>query len=700
MALFKISKGTKSNLDNQTLTEGYCWFTPEDGKFYIDAFKNEVLTRIPLNAAVADSVAWTNVTGRPGNATSTKGGILTDAQAVKLAGIATGAEVNQNAFSNIKIGSTTVAADAKTDTVEFTGSNITISGDATNDKVTFSLTKANVTTALGYTPPTTNTTYDVATQSASGLMSSDDKTKLNGIATGAEVNQNAFSNIKVGSTTVAADAKTDTVEFVGSNVTITPDATNDKVTFSLTSSNVTTALGYTPPQQDTTYSAATQSAAGLMSAADKKKLDGVATGAQVNVLESITASGTAPLTLTAGAITNKSIAISGAIADATTSAKGVVKIGDGISVNNGTISVTASGLGLSSAMLFKGSLGTGGTITSLPAAAAGNTGYTYKVITAGTYASQAAKVGDVFVSDGSSWILIPSGDEPSGTVTSVGVSNATNGGLTVTSSPITTSGTISIGHTNVLTNAQTTQALYPIKIDKNGHISAYGTAVTSLPASDVSAWAKASTKPSYALSEITGASDVQAIEALSGTSGILKKTAANTWTLDTTAYTTNTGTVTKVTAGTGLAIGSTAQGNFTTTGTINHTNSVTAKTAATQSAKTLTWGGTFTLYEEKYDTCGHITGVASYNMTMPSNPNTDIKQNITLATTSKAYLTGVTTTPTSTAQALTGVADTGVYLTATAGEISAVRHSFNVSGTEKAYMVFNNTTNAIDFIFN
>jgi hypothetical protein len=190
-----------------------------------------------------------------------------------------------------------------------------------------------------------------------------------------------------------------------------------------------------------------------MSAADKKKLDGVATGAQVNVLESVTASGTAPLTLTAGAITNKSIAISGAIADATTSAKGVVKIGDGISVTDGTISVTASGLGLSSAMLFKGSLGTGGTITSLPTAAAGNTGYTYKVITANTYANQAAKVGDVFISDGSSWILIPSGDEPSGTVTSVGISNATNGGLTVTSSPITTSGTISIGHTNVLTNA-------------------------------------------------------------------------------------------------------------------------------------------------------------------------------------------------------------------------------------------------------
>ncbi len=58
-----------------------------------------------------------------------------------------------------------------------------------------------------------------------------EKNKLTGIASGAEVNQNAFSNIKVGSTTVAADSKTDTLELVaGNNITITPDATNDKVT--------------------------------------------------------------------------------------------------------------------------------------------------------------------------------------------------------------------------------------------------------------------------------------------------------------------------------------------------------------------------------------------------------------------------------------------------------------------------------------
>lgn len=60
-----------------------------------------------------------------------------------------------------------------------TGSNIT------NSSGTISLTKSNVTNALGYTPPTTNTTYGVATTSANGLMSSSDKSKLDGIAIGA-----------------------------------------------------------------------------------------------------------------------------------------------------------------------------------------------------------------------------------------------------------------------------------------------------------------------------------------------------------------------------------------------------------------------------------------------------------------------------------------------------------------------------------
>lgn len=106
-----------------------------------------------------------------------------------------------------------------------------------------------------------------------GLSANDytnaEKTKLAGIATGAEVNQNAFSNIAVsGQPTVYADSKTDTLTFAaGSNITLTTDNTNDKVTIAATGG---------------TYTPATQSAAGLMSAGDKTKLDGIEAGAEVN----------------------------------------------------------------------------------------------------------------------------------------------------------------------------------------------------------------------------------------------------------------------------------------------------------------------------------------------------------------------------------------------------------------------------------
>ena len=57
---------------------------------------------------------------------------------------------------------------------------------------------------------TSNHTHTTATQSSNGYMSNADKKKLDGIASGAEVNQNAFANVKVGSTTIQSDAKQDT----------------------------------------------------------------------------------------------------------------------------------------------------------------------------------------------------------------------------------------------------------------------------------------------------------------------------------------------------------------------------------------------------------------------------------------------------------------------------------------------------------
>lgn len=82
---------------------------------------------------------------------------------------------------------------------------------------------------------TSNHTHTTATQSSNGYMSNADKKKLDGIASGAEINQNAFANVKVGSTTISSDAKQDTLELVaGTNISLVGDANNDKVTIGVT----------------------------------------------------------------------------------------------------------------------------------------------------------------------------------------------------------------------------------------------------------------------------------------------------------------------------------------------------------------------------------------------------------------------------------------------------------------------------------
>lgn len=111
--------------------------------------------------------------------------------------------------------------------------------------------------------------------SGKGLSTNDyttsEKNKLNGIATGAEVNQNAFTNVVVGATTIQADSKEDTLTFeAGDNITLTPNTTADKITITAT---------------DTTYSNATTSTAGLMSSTDKSKLDGIEAGATNTVVD-------------------------------------------------------------------------------------------------------------------------------------------------------------------------------------------------------------------------------------------------------------------------------------------------------------------------------------------------------------------------------------------------------------------------------
>lgn len=125
-----------------------------------------------------------------------------------------------------------------------------------------------------------------AKESGKGLSSEDFtgslKSKLENIASGAQVN--AIETVKMNGTALTPDAnKAVNIPVMtgansstaGSNGVVPAPATSERGKF-------LKGDGSWDTPENTTYSAATQSAPGLMSAADKTKLDGVATGATAN----------------------------------------------------------------------------------------------------------------------------------------------------------------------------------------------------------------------------------------------------------------------------------------------------------------------------------------------------------------------------------------------------------------------------------
>lgn len=118
----------------------------------------------------------------------------------------------------------------------------------------------------------------VAQETGKVLSSNDytsaEKTKLSGIAEGANKYVHpSYTAQKSGLYKVTVDAS--------GHVSATTAVAKADIT------------GLGIPAQDTTYADATTSTHGLMSAADKTKLDGVATGAQANKIESVKVNGTA-----------------------------------------------------------------------------------------------------------------------------------------------------------------------------------------------------------------------------------------------------------------------------------------------------------------------------------------------------------------------------------------------------------------------
>lgn len=160
-----------------------------------------------------------------------------------------------------------------------------------------------------------NTTYSAASQSAAGLMSAADKTKLDGIAAGA--NNYTYTLPNATSSTLGGVK-------IGSNITVSSG------TISLTKSNVTSALGYTPPTSDTVYThpTYTSKSSGLY------KITVDSTG-HVSAATAVQKSDITALGIPAQDTTYT-------LPNATSSVLGGVKIGSNITVSSGTISLTKS----------------------------------------------------------------------------------------------------------------------------------------------------------------------------------------------------------------------------------------------------------------------------------------------------------------------------------------------------------------------
>ena len=241
----------------------------------------------------------------------------TTAEKTKLSGIAAGATANIGTVTTVKVGSTSYspssgvislpAYPSDTNThrpiqmngTEILGNNTTALNLKAGSNVSLSNSSGTVTIAA------TDTTYSAATQSANGLMSSTDKTKLDGIATGANNYAHPTSS---GNKHIPSGGSSGQILRWSADGTAAWGSDNNTWTAMVgATSSANGSVGYVnavPPKDgyntkylradgswqvppNTTYSAATQSANGLMSSSDKTKLDGIATGAQVNSITGV-----------------------------------------------------------------------------------------------------------------------------------------------------------------------------------------------------------------------------------------------------------------------------------------------------------------------------------------------------------------------------------------------------------------------------
>ena len=276
MANVKFFQGQESNLDNLSKKAGQVLLAlnNNEGSLYYDINSN---TRIKLNAKNAD--------------TANK---LTNSRTI-LTNLGSTSSASFNGTANITPGITGTLS------VAHGGTGATTAADARNN--------------LG--AAASNHSHNVVTTSANGLMSAADKSKLDGIAANANKYTHPSYTAKssglykitvdslghISTTTAVTKADITALGIPGSDTNTTYSAFKGATSSAGGGAGLVPAPAagasnrylrsdgtwQVPPDTNTTYGLVTTSVNGLMSASDKKKLDGIASGANKYTHPSYTA---------------------------------------------------------------------------------------------------------------------------------------------------------------------------------------------------------------------------------------------------------------------------------------------------------------------------------------------------------------------------------------------------------------------------
>jgi len=253
----------------------------------------------------------------------------------------------------------------------------------------------------------------------------------------------------------------------------------------------------------------------------------------------------------------------------------------------------------------------------------------------------------------------------SGTVTSVGLTVPT--GLSVANSPVTTAASLNVTLTAGYSIPTTTsQGNWDTAYTQKGQWTGGSTSL-------VAATGRTSLGLVIGTNVQAWDADLDAIGAIAGTTGILKKTAANTWSLDTTAYTANAGTVTSVAA---LTLGTTGTDLSSTvaTGTVTPVITLNVPTASATNRGALSstdWSNFNTAYSNRITS---LTKTGTGAATLTSNV-------LNIPTPATATFTSLTVTGSSGASTLSaGVLNVPTYTLSGLGGQALATNLTSLSG--------------------